>query len=264
MIPFQFPLIWGRLAAALILQVVAAGAAEIRGTELDRIGRRIWQNECGGKVEGLTSWNAGENFASLGIGHFIWYPEGVKGPFEESFPPLVAWMVAEGVEVPRWLRSSRHCPWPDKGSFDRDRSSARQEELRRLLSGTLRSQVRFIIHRLEAAVPKYRAAAGRWAAHVAANIALLSETAAGNFAMIDYVNFKGDGLNPRERYQGEGWGLLQVLMEMRRPPGSAEAPAEFAAAARRVLERRVSNSPPARGEKRWLAGWANRCAAYAH
>ena len=29
--------------------------------------------------------------------------------------------------------------------------------------------------------------------------------------MIDYVNFKGDGLKPTERYKGEGWGLLQVL-----------------------------------------------------
>jgi len=42
----------------------------------------------------------------------------------------------------------------------------------------------------------------------------------------------------------------------------ASAPAAFGAAAQRVLTRRIANSPPARGEKRWLAGWKNRCAAY--
>jgi hypothetical protein len=36
-----------------------------------KIGKRVWQNECNGTVSGLTSWNQGEDFASLGIGHFI-------------------------------------------------------------------------------------------------------------------------------------------------------------------------------------------------
>ena len=35
-----------------------------------------------------------------------------------------------------------------------------------------------------------------------------------------------------------------------------------AEAAKRVLQRRVDNSPPARGEARWLAGWRNRCDSY--
>ena len=43
--------------------------------EARRIGRLIWRNESGGTRGGLTSWNAGEDFASLGIAHFIWYPE---------------------------------------------------------------------------------------------------------------------------------------------------------------------------------------------
>ena len=32
--------------------------------------------------------------------------------------------------------------------------------------------------------------------------------------------------------------------------------------AKRVLQRRVDNSPPAGGEARWLAGWRNRCDSY--
>jgi hypothetical protein len=250
-------------AIMMLLAMGRAPAAELSGPDLDRIGKRIWQNECGGTVEGLTSWNAGENFASLGIGHFIWYPKGVDGPFEESFPKLVAWLKADGVAVPGWLLATPDCPWPDKKSFERDHASERSNDLRRLLSGSLRAQVRFIIHRLEQALPKYREAAGRDAGRVEQNIALLRKSAAGNFAMIDYVNFKGEGLNPKERYRGEGWGLLQVLIEMKAPKGADAAPMEFAEAAQRVLARRVKNSPPERGEKRWLEGWKNRCAAYA-
>ena len=50
-----------------------------RGTWVDdrqamTIGRRVWENESGGTLQGLTHWGYGEEFASLGIGHFIWYP----------------------------------------------------------------------------------------------------------------------------------------------------------------------------------------------
>src|SRR5262245_43382547 len=47
-----------------------AAAANLSSAEAMRIGRKIWQNECNGTVAGLTAWNSGENFASLGIGHF--------------------------------------------------------------------------------------------------------------------------------------------------------------------------------------------------
>ena len=252
-------------ALRLLLAVLLAGhtlaAAELSGPELDRIGKRIWQNECAGTVEGLTSWNTGENFASLGIGHFIWYPAGVEGPFEESFPKLVAWLQQSGVKLPAWLRETKDCPWPTRQAFQTDHNGERQKQLRSLLAATVRQQTLFIIARLDAAVPKFRSAAGRQGARVEQNIALLRQSAAGNFALIDYVNFKGEGLNPKERYNGEGWGLLQVLLEMP-ATDAASAPAAFAEASKRVLSRRVQNSPPERGEKRWLAGWHARCDAY--
>jgi hypothetical protein len=228
---------------------------------LDKIGRRIWQNECAGTVDGLTSWNAGENFASLGIGHFIWYPAGVEGPFEESFPKLKAWFQSEGVALPKWVLAAKDCPWPDKKSFERAHDSAEQKDLRKLLSTTLPQQTRFIIHRLDEAVPKYRRAAGSAGGNVEKNVALLKKTPAGNFAMIDYVNFKGEGLNPKERYKGEGWGLLQVLIDMR-AEDAGSAPSAFAEAAKRTLTRRVANSPPERNEGRWLPGWKSRCDDY--
>lgn len=234
---------------------------KLNAADLDRIGKRIWQNECAGTVEGLTSWNTGENFASLGIGHFIWYPKGVEGPFEESFPQLVHWLGSRGIRLPAWLPAMRDCPWPNRDAFLRDKNGPWQKDLRVLLSATVREQTLFIIHRLQQAEPKFYRAAGKRGDQVVRNMALLRQTAAGNFAMIDYINFKGEGLNPKERYRGEGWGLLQVLENMR-ANGPGDASAAFAAAAERVLARRVANSPPERGEKRWMAGWANRCRSY--
>jgi hypothetical protein len=81
----------------------------------------------------------------------------------------------------------------------------------------------------------------------------------GMYALIDYVNFKGEGISPTERYNGEGWGLLQVLQNM----GNGPALPEFSKSAAAVLTRRVKNSPPARNEAKWLPGWRNRCATYA-
>ena len=186
----------------------------------------------------------------------------MEGPFEESFPKLVQWYRQRGVNLPNWLLSTKDCPWPNQAAFARDREGTRQKDLRKLLSATIVEQTLFIIARLDQAAPRLIQAAGKNGAQVERNIALLRQTAAGNFALIDYVNFKGEGLNPKERYKGEGWGLLQVLMNMR-PEDAASAPAAFAKSSQQVLARRVANSPAERGEKRWLAGWSNRCAAYA-
>ena len=79
----------------------------------------------------------------------------------------------------------------------------------------------------------------------------------GLFAMIDYVNFKGEGVLETERYRGEGWGLRQVLLGM-----ADDSVAAFGDSAERALRRRVANSPPARNEARWLPGWVNRVSRY--
>ncbi len=73
-------------------------AAELTAGQKAKIGRKIWQNECAGSVDGLTSWNGGEEFPSLGIGHFIWYPAGFKGRFEESWPSFVAFAKKSGCQ----------------------------------------------------------------------------------------------------------------------------------------------------------------------
>lgn len=229
--------------------------SDARATE---IGRRIWKNECAGTVDGLTSWNSGEDFASLGIGHFIWYPAGKRGPFEESFPKLAAYLASQGVDVPAWLRGP--CVWSTKKEFQADFQSARMKQLRALLVATIPQQARFAAIRLEQALPKMLAAApAGQRERVKANFQRVAAEPLGFYALMDYVNFKGEGISPTERYKGQGWGLLQVLETMA-PTGPA-LPA-FAKAADTVLTRRVENSPPARNEAKWLPGWRNRLKTY--
>jgi hypothetical protein len=237
----------------------SSAGTRLSPAQMDRVGRRIWQNECGGTVAGLTSWNGGEAFASLGIGHFIWYPQGQRGPFAESFPPLLVYLNACGIGTPAWARGA--CPWPTKAAFEADKNGDRQQELRALLSRTVRQQTEFIMARMEAALPKMLAQSKN-PAEVQWAFDGLKQTPEGTFCLIDYVNFKGEGTSPTERYQGQGWGLLQVLEDMPKSKTVWQQPAEFAAAAKRVLSRRVANAPPERKEQRWLAGWHNRCDSY--
>jgi hypothetical protein len=82
----------------------------------------------------------------------------------------------------------------------------------------------------------------------------------GLYALLDYVNFKGEGTVISERYQGEGWGLLQVLKNMN--PTESNALKSFAESADAMLVRRIENSPVERGELRWKDNWHNRVMSY--
>lgn len=236
---------------------------ELSAAQKAMIGRKIWQNECGGTVSGLTTWNTGEEFPSMGIGHFIWYPAGFKGRFEESWPSFISFAVNRGANPPPVARE-RYSPWTSKAEFQRDFNGPRLTSLREWLAGNITLQTDFIIQRSRAALPKILAAApASERAKIQANYHKVATTTQGTYALIDYVNFKGEGINASERYKGQGWGLMQVLGGMREVPSGAAAATEFAASAKRVLSRRIVNSPPERGEKRWETGWHNRCNSYA-
>lgn len=250
-----------RLLALSLALISAPLAFALSDAELNSIGRRVWKNECGGTKEGLTSWNTGENFASLGIGHFIWYPRGVNGPFEESFPKLVRFLRARGASVPAWLTPDLDCPWKTRAEFQAASRGEQMTELREMLARTVHLQSQFLAERLEEALPKMRSAAsGAAKENVARQFARMQGSGAGMYAMIDYVNFKGEGTKETERYKGQGWGLLQVLENMEGTGGGATK--EFARSASEVLARRVQNAPAERKEGRWLAGWQNRVRAY--
>ena len=244
----------------MLIVFSAQAAIDISSADAQRIGKRIWQNECGGTISGLTSWNAGENFASLGIGHFIWYPKGQRGPFDESFPKLVSFVSAHGAKLPQFLLLGHDsfCPWNSRAEFQQAIDSPKMKQLRQFLVDTIDLQAQFLIARLQEALPKMMSqAADR--ENLERQFERVASTAQGCYALVDYVNFKGEGTLATERYRGQGWGLLQVLENMH---NSQSALDEFAASAKTILRRRVANSPPGRGEARWLPGWLARIDGY--
>jgi hypothetical protein len=255
-------------AAALLLCVLASpgtAAVELSRAEAMRIGRKIWQNECAGTIAGLTSWNTGENFASLGIGHFIWYPKGVRGPFDESFPELVDFVAKRGAKLPKVALAHRTngCPWSTRAEFLAASQSPEMKELRQFLADTVDIQAEFLVQRLQRALPKMLAAApAADRANIKAQFDRVASTPLGCYALVDYVNFKGEGVLETERYQGRGWGLLQVLQGMSGTGRGHAAAQEFGASAAAVLTERVKNSPPERNEARWLPGWLKRVNTY--
>src|SRR5213592_4452738 len=257
------------IGSLIVLASFAAGTPTLPGVTLSRneaikIGKRIWQNECNATITGLTAWNEGENFASLGIGHFIWYPKGQRGPFEESFPKLVTFISSRGAKLPALLLGTgeKPCPWNSRTEFLRAQHSTEMNQLRSFLVDTIDLQAEFLIARLDSALPKMLAdAAPPDRASVQEQFERLTRTSQGCYAVVDYVNFKGEGVLHTERYQGQGWGLLQVLEAMH-GTGDADAVDEFARAARATLTRRVHNAPVGRHESRWLTGWIRRVNSY--
>ncbi len=260
----------GFAAASIAAGIMAlwsntVGAFTLSHEEALKIGKRVWQNESNGAISGLTAWNKGENFASLGIGHFIWYPKGQRGPFDESFPKLVSFISNRGAKLPTLLLGvgrAGPCPWNSRTEFLRAENTSEMNQLRRFLVDTIDLQAEFLVARLEAALPKMLAeTAPADRTNVQQQFERLMKTPQGRYALVDYVNFKGEGVLHTERYQGQGWGLLQVLENMH---GNSDAGAvdEFSRGAKTVLTRRVHNAPAARHESQWLTGWLRRINSY--
>lgn len=244
---------------------VSGNAPNLSENELQLIAAKIFQNEGGGNLNNLVHWNDGEDFASLGVGHFTWYPAGRSARFGSTFPELLAYMQSNGVQLPVWLQRARYsgAPWNSKAELLYAKQTEEVRALQQLLHETRLLQAAFIVERARRAMPQLvNAAPPASRARVAQNLNAVANTPGGWYALVDYINFKGEGLQYYGGYKGQNWGLLQVLDEMNPSQPGQAALHEFADAAKRVLERRVRNAPPARNEARWLAGWSNRIDTY--
>jgi hypothetical protein len=233
----------------------------ISASDTNRLAEKIWQNECRGTIEGLTSWNQGEEFPSLGIGHFIWYPEGYTGKFQESFPQMITFLQDHGVKVAAWICQAKGSPWKSREDFLAQINSQQTKELRQFLYQTRAYQAMYIADRLEKSLPKIsKGLTQKESRLVAGNFSNLARSANGLYALIDYLNFKGEGSSVSEQYGGKGWGLKQVLLAM--DSENSNPVDAFIAAAKKVLKERVDHSPSERNEQRWLKGWFNRLETY--
>ncbi|BAF71792.1 hypothetical protein [Sulfurovum sp. NBC37-1] len=247
-------------------------SAEINLTrqQANYIAKKVWQNEGAGKDKYLVWWNKGEDFASVGIGHFIWFPKGHTERFREVFPMVVAFMQKKGVEMPKWLTPQTDLPWQTKAEFfaAKKQKSKHYMELFSFLKRTMPQQAEFMAERLRQALPqildtikdpKKAAMIERRFNHMLyKKNGKIDER--GLYILLDYTNFKGEGTLKSERYKGQGWGLLQVLEHLdEKNPNKYKA---FADSAKAMLSRRIKNSPPARGEERWRRGWNVRLDTY--
>ena len=140
-----------------------------------------------------------------------------------------------------------------------DFESPRMLELRGLLKRTIAGQASFAAIRLGASTPKMLAAASSSERErIKLNFYRVAGERLGPYALMDYVNFKGEGVNPTERYSGQGWGLLQVLEAM----PAAGAPLDgFVKAADQVLTD-VSRTRRAPATRQVVAGMRSRLETY--
>ncbi|MCH8529349.1 MAG: hypothetical protein LAT65_00730 [Saccharospirillum sp.] len=249
-----------------ITRLASADPTELTLTanQLDWVGQQIYQNECASRPACLVHWNEGEAFPSLGIGHFIWYPAGVEEPFVESFPGLIENYRQAGTPMPEWLANLEpfHAPWPNREAFIAEADSLKIAELRMLLETTQGQQAAHIFERAQRAMADViNAAPTAEQTRLKQHLEALSQTPGGVYALIDYVNFKGEGLAPTERYHGKGWGLLQVLQAMD-DQGQQPALVQFREAADQVLTRRAELAENPIERERWLPGWRNRLGTY--
>ena len=229
-----------------------------------KIGLQIWQNETSKRAELLVSWNPHESFPSLGIAHCIWYPHGQTNVYTEQFPALCDYLQKNGVQLPAWLKKARHtgAPWASREELLQD--NLRTDELRQLLKTTVDLQIYFMIDRLNQQFPRImHAVPHNKRKQIRHYIHLMKSSTLGLYALLDYFNFKGDGLNPDEHACGDQWGLLQVLLDM--PDGLNEdnVTKAFALSAAKILLQLTQNSAPDYRHLRFFKGWMQRVSTYA-
>jgi hypothetical protein len=248
---------------ALPQLVLPAGVA-------NKVGHQVWLNETGGNRDAITSWNANEEFASLGIGHFIWFPAGKTAPFDESFPRLLEFLRAENARLPSWIDKEPipPCPWISKTDFTKGFNSPEMKQLRRFLLDTVTGQTEFLVRLAQDAINKIIESTSQSAdrEHIITQLYRIVQASEDLYPLIDYINFKGEGTNPaetavdKETGTRHGWGLKQVLLRM---SGTTSDPAavlgEFADAAQLVLKQRIRNIPT---NSIWEAGWSRRIETY--
>jgi len=260
-------------------------------------------NEFQNDPESSIDWNEGEDFASLGMGHFIWYPEGVEQKFTESFPKMAvvlwrSWPTSS--DIPPQLRSAfnyskefifkssgevRFCPWAKRTSFFAWKeqnpiewgyliSFINHPMIKRIQLAYMDQDFREAIVRLYDEVDSnddlvaMEASSGETVAsvrqHLRSVILSLLTSKEGTTALMDYVNFKGDGTDSRMRYSNVGWGLQQVLYWTDLKSGSLEQLKSLARAALNRLTRRAMLSGREIEREVWIHGWANRVLGYGY
>ena len=144
------------LSLLLVFSTLFSSSIHLSQKDANYVAKKVWQNEGAGKDKYLVWWNKGEDFASVGIGHFIWFSKGHSERFREVFPMYVDFMAKKGEKLPSWLHANTAFPWKTKAEFFKaKKAKTRQyQELFNFLKRTMPQQAEFMAVRLSNALPQ--------------------------------------------------------------------------------------------------------------
>ena len=211
-----------------------------------------------GNNNNILLWKEKEKYLSLGVGHFLWYPESANVAKEDqSFINFIAYVEKNAPEYHQQLWYQRYManpafPWTSRDTFiaDRDALDERYLALVEFLENTKTVQVAFMVDRFNQSVDKMLVGLTEEkrqklliefnrVSHEPLTGKISGE---GITAMFNYVGFKGEGTSNQEVYNGVRVGLLQVLLNM--PNGSTNLPVDdFIVSAKAILEQRIAQNP---------------------
>jgi hypothetical protein len=207
------------IITTLLFSSLSAKEIRLSKRDLNKIAHKIWLNEGAGKRKYLVWWNKGEEFASLGIGHFIWFTKDKPMWFFHAFPAMLKYITARGAKPPKWLKPDMPCVWNSYDEWKRAKraNTKKMRELTEFLNSTKALQAQFMLHRLNSARAKLLKYAPNQKSKrlIEYNFNRLLYRKDGRidpqgaYILVDYTNFKGDGTLKSERYQGKGWDYIK-------------------------------------------------------
>lgn len=259
------PVTWAAffITCFVILAIIPYYFTEPREVVVDKLhstylGLRISKNEEVNKRIDLVSWPAESEHSRLGIAHFIWHPEGqVLSPM--SFNGFIEHL-AQTKPLPPWLDNMKFPPWTSQEDFESPKYNLFKSQLSYLLQKTTFEQAEYLIMHLDSRLPVMLEEISNpfTKMHVHESFYHMVKQYNGVYAMADYLVFQGDGTELSQRYNKQGWGLLQVLDHM---STKKENPMKaFTDSAELLLTRRVSNAPS--DESAALLRWKERLKTY--
>ena len=225
---------------------------------LEMIAEMLFYNEGKNDNVNLIFWNSKENFASMGIGHFLWDAKSDS----DQFPKFIAYVKQKGIDVPKEFDGE--IPWKSKEELDNARLNGKLEHLYSFLTNpdVMKMQIEyvqqnFVMDLFMTALNMEKSKE----ANVVKSLRRITQEPMGWYLLLDYANFKGMSSKQVEGYD-VSWGLVEVLYRM---DDSGDVFKDFEKSADYVLTNRVKNAPSNKksADEEFLPGWKARISSYA-
>lgn len=208
---------------------------------------QIKQNESGDTNgnEWYAWWNSTEHFPSMGFAHFIWWTNTGHG---NSFYDMMSYITqSKWITVPPELKFLQNTNppsnWKDLSSMQGDpKYSTITDFLSR--NDVKKAGYDFIRD------SRLYSLSQKLTGDTLNKFNQLAKWPKGAYILIDYVNFKWEGLTGSNQ-----WGLKQVLENMSNPTDPVDAAKKFRDSAQKLLAAR-------RDSGKYIAGWTNRLNTY--